>query len=71
MYQYNPRNNGKWDRIPADIECGQRKDLCYYDSHGWKYLGTYERTGDLTLIAPENIKKLGSPVRVYRFKNRS
>jgi hypothetical protein len=65
MYQYNPKNNGTWDRLTADIEHGQKKDLCYYDSRGWKYLGTYERIGDSTLISPENIRKLGPWVLSY------
>ncbi|OAX44773.1 hypothetical protein K503DRAFT_3815 [Rhizopogon vinicolor AM-OR11-026] len=60
MYQYNPKSNGTWNRLPADIEHGQKKDMCYYDGHGWKYLGTYERLGDPFLLSPANNKKLGS-----------
>jgi len=68
MYQYNPTSNGTWDRLPADIEYGQKKDLCYYDGHGWKYLGTYERIGDSFLS--EDNKRVGASVRFYRFKKK-
>ncbi|KAG0709026.1 hypothetical protein DFH29DRAFT_993865 [Suillus ampliporus] len=62
MYRYNPKkNNGTWDRVHADFEPGQKKDLCHYDGHGWKYLGTYERIGEPFLLSPENIKKLSYP----------
>lgn len=67
MYRYNPRNNGTWDRLPSHLDLGQKKDLCYYDGHGWKYLGTYERIGDSTLLSPENNLKLNPSVRFYRF----
>jgi hypothetical protein len=68
MYQYNPKGNGTWDRLPADIEHGQKKDMCYYDGHGWKYLGTYERLGDPFLLSPANNKKISSQVHFYRFE---
>jgi len=72
MYQYNPKkNNGTWDQLPPDIEPGQKKDICYYDGHGWKYLGTYERIGDSFLLSLEAIKKLSPPVSPYGFKIRS
>ncbi|KAG2129924.1 hypothetical protein DEU56DRAFT_914947 [Suillus clintonianus] len=62
MYQYNPqKNNGAWGRLRPDIEPGQKKDLCYYDGHGWKYLGTYERTGESFLLSPDHTKKLSFP----------
>ncbi|KAG1801451.1 uncharacterized protein HD556DRAFT_1337602 [Suillus plorans] len=61
-HQYNPqKNNGAWIRVRPDIELGQKKDLCYHDGHGWKYLGTYERTGESFLLSAEHTKKLSSP----------
>ncbi|KAG2149837.1 hypothetical protein BD769DRAFT_1659393 [Suillus cothurnatus] len=61
-HQYNPqKNNGAWCRVRPDIELGQKKDLCYHDGHGWKYLGTYERTGESFLLSAEHTKKLSSP----------
>lgn len=61
-HQYNPqKNNGAWFRLRPDIELGQKKDLCYHDGHGWKYLGTYERTGESFLLSAEHTKKLSSP----------
>ncbi|KAG2146581.1 uncharacterized protein EDB93DRAFT_1250862 [Suillus bovinus] len=61
-HQYNPqKNNGAWFRVRPDIELGQKKDLCYHDGHGWKYLGTYERTGESFLLSAEHTKKLSSP----------
>ncbi|KAG2077140.1 hypothetical protein BDR04DRAFT_1089460 [Suillus decipiens] len=61
-HQYNPqKNNGAWFRVRPDIELGQKKDLCYHDGHGWKYLGTYERTGESFLLSAEHTKKLSNP----------
>jgi cell division protein FtsB len=61
-HQYNPqKNNGAWSRVRQDIELGQKKDLCYHDGHGWKYLGTYERTGESFFLSAEHTKKLSSP----------
>ncbi|KAG1826125.1 uncharacterized protein BJ212DRAFT_1318155 [Suillus subaureus] len=61
-HQYNPqKNGGAWSRVRPDIELGQKKDLCYHDGHGWKYLGTYERTGESFLLSAEHTKKLSSP----------
>ncbi|KAG1757407.1 hypothetical protein EDB19DRAFT_1822503 [Suillus lakei] len=62
VYQYNPqKNNGAWARVRADIDPGQKKDLCYHDGQGWKYLGTYERIGESFLLSVEHTKKLSSP----------
>jgi len=55
MYQYNLTRNGTWDRLPADIETGRKKDLCYHDGHGWKYLGTYKRIGD-SFLSEDNTR---------------
>lgn len=61
-HQYNPqKNGGTWCRLSPDIELGQKKDLCYHDGQGWKYLGTYERTGESFLLSAEHTKKLSSP----------
>ncbi|KAG1867891.1 hypothetical protein DFJ58DRAFT_723760 [Suillus subalutaceus] len=61
-HQYNPqKNGGAWFRLRPDVELGQKKDLCYHDGHGWKYLGTYERTGESFLLSAEHTKKLSSP----------
>lgn len=61
-HQYNPqKNNGAWSRVRPDIEPGQKKDLCYHDGQGWKYLGTYERIGESFFISAEHTKKLSAP----------
>lgn len=66
-FQYNPKTQGgTWTKVEDDFEIGKHMDVCCLSGKTARYLGTYERIEQGTMvISPETLKDLDPNVCVY------
>ena len=41
-HRFNPRAKTEWIEQGAEINVGEKRDLCYKSDGSWSYLGTYD-----------------------------
>ncbi|KAH7908917.1 hypothetical protein BJ138DRAFT_300618 [Hygrophoropsis aurantiaca] len=58
-FQYNPEEPKRiWQKVLSFIEMGQTKDMMYWNSSGWHYMGTYECITPTYPISMDKLKSL-------------